>query len=874
MSGGGTIPFHLPEDEYDGLQEGSDGEFYFKQKKKRRKLTKDQKILGIFGPDEDDSDSDERGKKRGKKINYTGATVFKSAGATEASELNNTFHAAGSSETKKEKDERLKAKMYTLDDLVSSDSDVEVPPSSSDSEYQEGGGLSSRPGLGNHDRNAQPVDAEDMNKTITFKKGDEWVTEKADEVEVKSDSDSSVDERFKFKDKTGGPVQGPKLQKRVDISEHAMEQKYGKGFKFLKKLGWQGGGLGKEGEGIANPLQSLLRTRNQGISADDKGVNDNVDGYIHQKPKTGIDILLGSEESRQAEKMKREIKKQADGWKKDSKPKPKREEYVTAKEIRQDTPQVYVIRDMTGPQERILTSLEGAFGFGSSGLEFGRMKELKLNIRRLIDDCERDLTDYEKEKIKTEEKITSLEDEISGKVPKKPRMPSSDIENIRISLKECTKKNGFRNAMNRMEKLRKAFPDAMNMKDVKEICLCVISPLVRNEISKKPGGILHNKDDVFTMLDDIETTLDVTGDDVWILFLRDVLVDQLRREFSTWNVRHLTGIELYDKMKGIMPNPILLDVISNSIIPRLIVEIERWNIVHELTVNTWVHPWIEHIPTQQLQQVFDTVHRKIIRWLGTWNMENPMILLRLLRPWKLVFNESQWKIIITRLRRRLKHIPECVVRRTIPSRENPVELAEALFVWSEYWGVEEFQEALEDKVFQPWLRTLRVWLEDDDIDFKDVIEWVKGWRSLMPKIVLSSPYVEDTLNYGLKVTKHFMTGGDAPLPPPRTVNIAKPDDSDYIPPTDRLAESVRVQRVEDVTMNIKDVLEEIAGEENILMMPTKHRSDNGKQLHKFGKALIFWDSTIVYCQTKAGKFIPLVLDELTKVGKGIREIPP
>ncbi|PFH38523.1 G-patch domain-containing protein [Besnoitia besnoiti] len=68
-----------------------------------------------------------------------------------------------------------------------------------------------------------------------------------------------------------------------------MEKTYGVGFKLLKKMGFKGGGLGRHGTGVANPIEVRVREKNRGLQESGERVGRPSTG----KGSTALDILLG-----------------------------------------------------------------------------------------------------------------------------------------------------------------------------------------------------------------------------------------------------------------------------------------------------------------------------------------------------------------------------------------------------------------------------------------------------------------------------------------------------------------------------------------------------------------------------------------------------
>merc|ERR1719473_1214217 len=83
---------------------------------------------------------------------------------------------------------------------------------------------------------------------------------------------------------------GPRKLAKNDLEEQEMESKYGKGFAMLKKMGFKGGGLGKNEDGIANPIQVKVRKKNQAIQNKGEKVAQDLYG-------TGEDDTLSDKRS-------------------------------------------------------------------------------------------------------------------------------------------------------------------------------------------------------------------------------------------------------------------------------------------------------------------------------------------------------------------------------------------------------------------------------------------------------------------------------------------------------------------------------------------------------------------------------------------------
>ncbi|CAK0844100.1 unnamed protein product, partial [Prorocentrum cordatum] len=200
-------------------------------------------------------------------------------------------------------------------------------------------------------------------------------------------SEDEVDPRFRF---PGAPEpkepveQGPVPQARNKLSFGQMAASYGKGFAMLKKMGFEGGGLGRHNDGIANPIEVTRRKAGMGLQDDGEMVGQDLYGRDQMGSKRSVEELLASKPVKDAGP------KPSEGWKKGSKVARPKTIYKTAAEVAQEAKEqqgTMRIVDMRGPEVRVATSFaELADGLGSDNVR--SLKELRYNARVLLANCE------------------------------------------------------------------------------------------------------------------------------------------------------------------------------------------------------------------------------------------------------------------------------------------------------------------------------------------------------------------------------------------------------------------------------------------------------------------------------------------------------
>lgn len=193
----------------------------------------------------------------------------------------------------------------------------------------------------------------------------------------------------------------------------------GFGLKMLQKMGWQmGKGLGAEGEGIINPIETKQRPTRMGIAF--KGFDERTKQHKEEAVRRGE--VVSDEEMDEVPVM---AKKRRDAWKKDaltpaaekadepSKPRKPKVVYKTASEIINEStiaqPAAQKIIDMTGPAAREISSLAQIRSQSPTMMETStRLPELRHNLRLIADLSLSDLDHLTREKRLAEVRAQNL----------------------------------------------------------------------------------------------------------------------------------------------------------------------------------------------------------------------------------------------------------------------------------------------------------------------------------------------------------------------------------------------------------------------------------------------------------------------------------
>lgn len=221
-----------------------------------------------------------------------------------------------------------------------------------------------------------------------------------------------IKEKARTKPFVAAPPPGPGFGK---FNAHSK----GFGQKMLEKMGWKGKGLGADGEGIVNPVETKLRPARMGLSF--RGFDERTEQAKYEdklrKGEVSEEEDIPKTTRRNAWKAK-EKNERVDTGRKWRKPKTV---YKTAAEIIADTEEgvpasstQQKIIDMTGPNIREISMSDIKRTDSPTLMEVTtRLPELRHNLRLIVDLARIDLENLSREKKSTAFKMKSMEEELT-----------------------------------------------------------------------------------------------------------------------------------------------------------------------------------------------------------------------------------------------------------------------------------------------------------------------------------------------------------------------------------------------------------------------------------------------------------------------------
>ncbi|RMX42264.1 hypothetical protein pdam_00009851 [Pocillopora damicornis] len=314
--------------------------------------------------------------------------------------------------------------------------------------------------------------------------------------------------------------------------------------------------------------------------------------------------------------------------------------------------------------------------------------------------------------------------------------------------------------------------------------------------------------------------------EVWMPFLRSVMCSWTCREYDSM-------LNLINVWIPVLPEWILENIKQQLILPRLQAEVDAWNpLTDTVPVHAWIHPWLP-LMGDRLEPLYAPIRFKLASALTNWHPSDPSAKM-MLEPWSKVFSKGTMDAFI--LRSIYPKLSQCLSEFIINPHQQHLEPFHWVMEWEDIITQQHFISLLEKHFFPRWIQVLRGWLSVSP-NYDEVIQWYSGWKGMFSEDLLNNPTIKVQFNRALDVMNQAVTSPGGVLQPGARENIA------YLTSTERRREA-------EAAAMAAAVEKQKAEENNLLFMPTPNRRFEGKALYSLGKVTLYIDRGVVFVNTQ------------------------
>ncbi|KAK1893091.1 Tuftelin-interacting protein 11 [Dissostichus eleginoides] len=649
----------------------------------------------------------------------------------------------------------------------------------------------------------------------------------------------------------------------------------GIGQKLLQKMGYQPGkGLGKNAQGIINPIEAKLRKGKGAVGA-----------YGNERTKQSLQDFPTVDSEEEEEK---EFQKELGQWRKDpagsvGKKKPKYS-YRTVDELKSkgklagrttavsagELAQVKVI-DMTGREQKVyysysqMTNKHSVPDEGPPSLSTQDQKgsgfalpELEHNLQLLIDLTEQDILQSARRLQHEKDVVVSLSHEsralqsrleaeqdsiqrIEAVLELVGRFPSGEMApgEEGPSLQECARI---------FETLQTDYYEEYKTMGLADLAVAVVQPLLKDKLRswdplKDSSYCLEDIGQWRAILEsrDFHSSAPDSNMDPYHRLLWEVWISVMRPCVTAWQPRNVGPM------------------------------VDTWNpLTDTVPIHSWIHPWLPLLQAR-LEPLYPPIRSKLSNALQRWHPSDTSARL-ILQPWKDVFTPGAWEAFM--VKNIIPKLALCLEELVINPHQQQMEPFHWVMDWEGMLSPSSLVSLLDKNFFTKWLQVLCSWLSNSP-NYEEITKWYLGWKTMFSDALLTQPLIKDKFNEALDIMNRAVSSGmGGYMQPGARENIAyltqteRRKDFQYEAMQERRdAESVAHRGISSgVPTNFKDLIQAKAEENNIVFMPLVAKRHEGKQLYTFGRIVIYIDRGVVFVQGEK-TWVPTSLQSLIDMAK-------
>ncbi|XP_053338042.1 tuftelin-interacting protein 11 [Clarias gariepinus] len=684
----------------------------------------------------------------------------------------------------------------------------------------------------------------------------------------------------------------------------------GIGQKLLQKMGYvPGKGLGKNAQGIVNPIEAKVRKGKGAVGAYG---NERTQQSIQDFP------VVDSEEEEEME-FQRELGQ----WRKEPgavKKKPKYS-FKTVEELKAhgkisnksmsqpagELAQVKVI-DMTGREQKVYYSYSQMSQKHSIPEEAPMtasareqktssftLPELEHNLKLLIELTEQDILQSSRRLQHERDTVVSLRHE-STTLQTRLSEESEAVERLEqvlemverletageggslpLSLEECVQV---------FQQMQTHFYNEYKSMGLADLAVSAVHPLLNEKLRNWDPlkDCSYGFEEVGQWRAILENTQlqhsvpDTNHMDPYHRLIWEVWVPVLRNCVAKWQPRNVGPmVDLVDCWAPVLPLWILDYVLEQLIFPRLQKEVDNWNpLTDTVPIHSWIHPWLPQMQ-MRLEPLYSPIRNKLANALQRWHPSDTSARL-ILQPWKDVFTPGAWEAFM--VKNIVPKLALCLGELVVNPHQQLIDPFNWVMDWEGMLSLSSMVGLLEKHFFNKWLQVLCSWLSNNP-NYEEITKWYLGWKGMLSEQLLSHPLIKEKLNEALDIMNRAVASGiGGYMQPGAKENIAyltqteRRKDFQYEPPAPpqreiessipRLPVSGPVSAA--VPTNFKDLIQAKAEENGIVFMPIVGKRHMGKQLYTFGRIIIYVERGVVFVQGKK-TWVPTSLQSLIDMAK-------
>ena len=678
--------------------------------------------------------------------------------------------------------------------------------------------------------------------------------------------------------------QEPKKKPKTEDGSAAL--KTGFGAKMMAKMGYKGtGGLGREGEGIAEPIQVVLRGSKGGVGIVSEKSEQQKREERRKAEANGEEYVDSEEEERRERKKRAKATREA----RSAAPRPKKTLFeLEAAGMHVPLALQSIIDATTGAS----TPTSSVSLRGSETIPFEN--SLQARVRRDLNSFSEAFEELqiESEAIAPQEYALEKELEALERQMDEIRDVSSRLQSMRTG--------SFKQVCDGLKELRAAYPSKPLHRESIAVIYPHFSQLIASwspleDALEEPAAAFselsnviqprsrrfvsdaytHPSDALIARANlDEEPPIKRGTTSSYETMMLKLWLPSVSSAITQWDVKEPRPmVHLIEAWRPVLP-PFIAKRVLEQITRKLSTSVHEWNPrKFRRSPHTWIVEWLPYLKPSDIDPkgsgLVADIKRKLRHALQSIDITRGP--LSGMEQWRKVFGKAEVDRMLTNhlVPRFASHLRDNF---ELNPAEQDMAPLEAVFAWKGLLSDQTLGELLKAQFFPKFLEIIHQWLSSEGVVFSEVEEWIKWWRETLGEDINALPSVSSCWTEAYTLISQALDLGDArmtDLPAPHLESTrASPEAPDLSKSVNKEPPRQAAQ-AEEVTF--KEIVEEYCGEENLLMMPMREAHDiTGLPLFRItasatgrGGAVAYFKGDILMVQNKKDKAVwePTGLDE-------------